>query len=494
MNLVLVKEVKSNDEIKSLSDKFAILNIYELSQNDDRERIFEKHSKEQRNWYDKLLGSGTLENCYYVYPGCVSLVFEVDIHHQDAQGPIALTLKLSVGIDMENSDSGKGLADWLVEHGGGMDKESLKSYVQEAFVPGFLEHGLGLRSKSWSELNGGGLQFGPESFSQILPHWISVDCQVIEAVEKMTQSQIDRKNEARKKAEIANRQAEIERCHQEKLDQKRRLQEEIQADIEVETLKRELITLKDEPSDKEKQRLAALLETVRDMLRSEKTDGLLQIKGTPWPTERIKLELNGVQLELYAMKKATLGRATPNSDVSVKIPQGCPDDEKRRKQEQKPTLSRIHTMLEWRGDAIHVENKSNYCMTYVNEKEVPITGMNFKGDVELGFSWDVRWQAHVHSCTGHLRLPCCDGCAARGVSSMVLAYPGWTQQYKVFVWQCNVLRLVDSRLPDWRVVYQYGAQGSEGAFYLLTSRGQCVYLQPDNDIEEDGIVMSVKAM
>ncbi len=102
--------------------------------------------------------------------------------------------------------------------------------------------------------------------------------------------------------------------------------------------------------------------------------------------------------------------------------------------------------------------------------------------------------AHVQTCTGHLRLPCCDGCAARGVSSMVLAYPGWTKQYKVFVWQCCVLKQVDPRLPDWRVVYQSGAQGSEGAFYLLTSQGQCVYLQPGKEIEENGIAMSVEAI
>ncbi|MBP5670802.1 MAG: hypothetical protein J6X49_00295 [Victivallales bacterium] len=442
-NFILVQEVKSADEIKSLKlfrDEFPFSNIYELSQNDDRERIFRKHSEKQCNWYDKLLGNSKLDNCYYIYPGCVSLFFEVDIRHRDAHGPVTLTLELTVRLDMENSDFGKGLADWLAEHGGDMDKESLKSYVQAALKPGILEDGLGLKRKSWPELRSGNLHFGPESFRDILPHWISVDCKVNGAVEKMTQSQIDREDEVRRQAE-----------------RKRRYQ-----------------------------------------LRSEMTMGV-QIEGTPWPTERIMLGLNGVQLELYAMKKATLGRVTQYkvtkySDVVVTIPQGCPDEEKRREQEEKPTLSCIHTELKWRGDAVRVKNMSRIGMTYINEKEIPGEGTDITGDVELGFSWEVRWQARVQKCTGRLQLPCCDGCAACGISSMILAYPGWTKLYKVFVWQCCVLRQVDSRLPNWRVVYQSEAQGTEGAFYLLTDNGRCIYLQPDQEIVEDGGVMSVKSI
>lgn len=492
--MILVRKIESFKEIEELEDCFAIQSIYELVQNDEDERIFRPCPVSKPSFW-KVLFDPKLENHYYINKNRISIMLEKEIRHRDA-GRVALTLNLTVRLDIEGSDSGKDLADWLAEHNGRMDKESLKTYLQAKLTPGFLEESLGLNGKSSSELRGGRLSFGPETFRDALSHahWIFVDCQVVGAVEKQTQTQINREIEAKRLAEEAKRLAEAERCHQEELALLDRKKEELVAVIEIQKLENELAKLKAEQDNLESQRQADLLETVRNTLDSEKTRGFPQIEGTPWPTERIMLELNGVRLELYAMKKATLGRVTPNSDVVVKIPQGCPDEEKRREQSEKPTISRTHAKLEWRGDSVLVQNVSTIVMTYVNGKEVPEKGTVVTGDVELGFSWNVRWQARVQKCTGRLHLPCCDGCAAHGVSSMVLAYPGWTQLYKAFVWQCCMLRQVDSRMPDWRVVYQYGAQGSEGAFYLLTNQGRCMYLQPDREIVEDGVAMCVKSM
>ena len=71
------------------------------------------------------------------------------------------------------------------------------------------------------------------------------------------------------------------------------------------------------------------------------------------------------------------------------------------------------------------------------------------------------------------------------ISSLVLNYPACNDLYKIFVWPSSRLKAVDSRLPNWRITYQTGAHGSEGAFYVTTSAGRSIYLKQGQSVVEN---------
>ena len=64
-------------------------------------------------------------------------------------------------------------------------------------------------------------------------------------------------------------------------------------------------------------------------------------------------------------------------------------------------------------------------------------------------------------------------------------YPACNDLYKIFVWPNCRLKAVDPQLPNWRIAYQNGAHGSEGAFYVTTADGRSVYLNPQRSVIED---------
>ena len=479
--MILIQKVESYEEIQKLTDCNAVQSIYKLVENSEQERIFRKCQIVKPSFWARLFGMDKLENYYYINTKKrKSLVMEQDIQYEHIKGRVGLTLQFTLSLDIQNSDSGKGLSDWLSDHWGCLYERQLTHLVQSSFklMTGFFEseRGLGL-----SQLRDGSLHFGPDVFrkNKTLPSWISVECDVIGAVEKMTETAIDRQNAEKQREETEQR-------HQEELDRLDRRQAELEAKNGILELEIKQAKLEAEKSDLKKQQQAKLLQTALDTLRPKKTPNLL-IEGTPYPAKRLMLEVNGVRLELYAMVKATLGRGAPNSDVSVTIPEGAVEEKTRQKWCE--SISGRHAMLEWLGDTVRIQDLDSTNGMYVNQERQPSKETVFAGDARFRFSWDVRWQARVHACMKHCQLPCCDGCSARNVAALSLVYPGWTALYKLFIWECCGLKHVDTRLPDWRVVYR---GGEEGAFYLLTSNGRYLSLRPGQKITEDDIVMSVK--
>ena len=124
--MILIQKVKDYREIKLLEDPLAVLNIYELVQNNDGERLFMPCSVKEPGWLDQLIGHNRLDNCYYINPNHLSISMEAEIN-----GPIGIALNLTVKLDMQNSDSGKGLADWLAGRGKeAVDSEDMRSFLQ----------------------------------------------------------------------------------------------------------------------------------------------------------------------------------------------------------------------------------------------------------------------------------------------------------------------------------------------------------------------------
>ena len=480
--MILIQKVKDYREIKLLEDPLAVLNIYELVQNDDGERLFMPCSVKEPGWLDQLIGHNRLDNCYYINPNHLSISMEAEIN-----GPIGIALNLTVKLDMQNSDSGKGLADWLAGRGKeAVDSEDMRSFLQKTLTAGILEDRLELSGKSLEELRG--LCFGADALRDVFQRWLAVECKVMDAKEILTQTQIERDRFAKKREED-------ERKHQEELAQKDREREALVKAIEIQKLGNELAKMKAEKTDVENGGRIAMLRTMRDtLLMTQVTDrpsfGKQHVEGEPYPAERLVLKFKSACLELCAKRDVILGRVQPNSDVVVTIPAGAMEE--RQRQDECGKISRAHSRLEYRGDTVRLKNLSGTNRTYVDGREVPVDGMEIKRDADVGFSSDVSWRMRVQTCTGRLRLPCCDGCNAHGVKSVVLEYPGWTALYKVFVWECCELARVDSRLPNWRVVYLHGAQGSEGAFYLLMENGRIIYLSPNQEITDNGVEMAVE--
>ncbi len=218
----------------------------------------------------------------------------------------------------------------------------------------------------------------------------------------------------------------------------------------------------------------------------------------PYPAEQLVLQFQDMRLELYSKRDVVLGRERKKSDVVVRIPKGAMKEERRK--DLCTCISGRHAQLTLKRGKVVLKDLKSTNGTYiesthgvkVEKKIIPSTGQDIKGDTGIGFSWDVTWKMRLQECAGKLQLPCCKGCDAQDVRSVILEYPGWDALYKVFVWPCCELKKVDSRLPDWRVVYKDGEQGAKGAFYLLTDDKRIINLGPGQKIVENGVEVVVE--
>jgi hypothetical protein len=278
----------------------------------------------------------------------------------------------------------------------------------------------------------------------------------------MTQSEIQREQHAKQLAEI-------ERQLKEKLAEQDRENAELQAAIEKQKLANELAKLKAEGDSIENQKRMAMLQTVSASIHGNQRSNA--IAGEPFIAERLVVEINDVRLELESKRNVVVGRVTPNSDVSVQIPKGCQDED------LNGCISRVHARLEHLGETVRIKNLCRTPRTYVNGKEVPEDGKTFAENVELGFSYDVRWKCRVQK-----RM---NDAGVEAISSLVMNYPACNGLYKIFVWPSCRLKAVDPRLPNWRIAYQNGAHGSAGAFYVTTSDRRSIYLNPQRSVIED---------
>lgn len=481
--MILIQKVANYNEIQSMAVPNAILNIYELVENSEHERIFEPCTIEKPGWLDKWTGKCQLPSHYYISPASFSVVMEREVSHQGYQdGTLALTLELEVKLDVLHSDSGKGLADWLEEKGNIVDDTIMKSFVQEKLTNGFLESTLGLGGKPYKELRGGQLCFGAEAFRNVLPHWLSVEkCRVSNAVDKKTETTIQRE-------EYLRRLAEIERQHTEKLAEKNREMELQAAEIEKQKLANELAKLKAEGESIENSRRMAMLRTAYDSIHGDRRSNA--IEGEPFIAERLVMEINDVRLELESKRDVVLGRTKSTADVSMAIPEGCMDESKRVA--LCGNISKKHARLTHLGGAVRVmamprrssvQNPTTMTSTYLGEETVTLDGKMLTKDTDLGISSDILWKCRVQKE---------DDGGVEKILSLVLNHPACNWVYKIFVWPDCRLKAVDPRLPDWRISYQAGAHGSEGAFYVRTSAGRCVYLKPGQAVVEDVPVNFVK--
>ena len=467
--MILIQKVANYNEIQAMADPNAMLNIYELIENTEHERIFDPCDIEKPGWLDKLFGKDLLPSHYYIASASFPVVMEKDVSHQDTHGPLGLTLELEVKLDMVRSDSGKGLADWL-ENRNVIEDKILKAFVQNKLTDGFLENTLGLKNKPFNELAGGTLRYGADVFRNVLPHWLVVErCRVSNAVVKMTQSEVMREQHAR-------RLAEIDRQLAERLAEQDKEKALLEADIEKQKLANELAKLKAEGDGIVNQKRMAMLQTVSASIHGNQRSNA--IAGEPFIAERLVVEINDVRLELESKRNVVVGRVTPNSDVSVQIPKGC------KGEDLNGCISRVHARLEHLGETVRIKNLCRTPRTYVNGKEVPEDGKTFAENVELGFSYDVRWKCRVQK-----RM---NDAGVETISSLVMNYPACDDLYKIFVWPGCQLKAVDPRLPNWRIAYQNGAHGSEGAFYVTTSDGRSVYLNQQLSVIEDVAVTFVE--
>ena len=474
--MILIQKVANYDEIQAMADQNAQLNIYELIENTVHERIFDPCTIEKPGWLDKLTGKAQLPSHYYISPNHFPIIMEMDVSHQDTHGPLGVTLELDVAMDLAHSDSGKGLADWLERHGNIVDDGMMNTFVQEKLTKGFLENTLGLKYKPFNELAGGTMHLGAEAFREVFPHWLVVEeCRVSNAVVKMTQTEIMREQHAKRLAEMKRQLAE-------RLAEQDKKNAEIQAAIEYQKLANELAKLKAEGESIENQKRMAMLRTACDSIHGERR--LNTISGEPFIAERLVLMINNVQLELESKRDVILGRTRTTADVSMVIPEGCMDAEKRRV--LCGNISKQHVRLEHLGGAVRImsmprtpskENLTTMTSTYLGKEKVLLEGKVFTDDAELGVSSDVQWKCRVQKEMNDAGVD--------KIAAIVLHYPACNELYKVFVWPNCSLKAVDPRLPNWRIAYQAGAHGSAGAFYVTTASGKSMYLNPQLSILDD---------
>ncbi len=474
--MILIRKVANYDEIQAMTDRNAQLNIYELIENTEHERIFDPCTIEKPGWLDKLMGKAHLPSHYYISPNHFPVIMEMDVSHQDTHGPLGVTLELDVTMDMVHSDSGKGLADWLERHGSIVDDGMMNAFVQEKLTKGFLEDTLGLKNKPFNELAGGTLHLDTEAFREVLPHWLVVeDCRVSNAVVKMTQTEIMREQHARQLAEMKRQLVE-------RLAEQDREKALLEADIEKQKLANELAKLKAEGESVENQKRMAMLQTVCDSIHGERRSNT--ISGEPFIAEYIVVEINNVRLELESKRDVILGRTRSTADVSMVIPEGCMDEAKRKA--LCGNISKQHARLEHLGGVVRimsmprtpsVQNPTTLTSTYLDKEKITVEGKVFTDDAELGVSSDVWWKCRVQKEMNDAGVD--------KIVATVLNYPACNELYKVFVWPNCRLKTVDSRLPNWRITYQAGAHGSEGAFYVTTAKGKSMYLNPQLSVVED---------
>ena len=488
--MILIQKVENCRIIRKIPDTFAGRSIYEQKMNDDHELIFVRHDVSDIGWLARIFGFDDLVNCYYVSPYHVSLIMESKIHLKNIMGLVRVTLKLDMQLDLEHSDSGKGLVDWLAAHGNCMYTAMLKSYVQDTLSAGVLEKRLGLADKLFSELIG--LHYNQEACRDVLPHWLAATCDITDASPIITETEIMREAAARKRAEAEQRfQEELDEVERKKVLLEAK-DEALELKMKIAEKEKELKKLKGENTSKEEVKgQLNLLKTAYGMLQPETDLETSECRGdgTPCPAKRLNLEIKGIRLELITKTFTLLGRDARQSDIIVKIPNGAMAEAVRKT--LNASISGKHVELEYSGNTVRIRNLGRNS-TYIRGRMLPDGWTALTGDADIGFGEDVHWRVRVQQCAGRQRLVCCNECPARKVSSLSLDYPGWISLYKVFVWQCCELDKVDSRLPAWRIVYQRPTKEAEGAFCLVTERGKCIYLASGQAFVESGIEIDVQ--
>ena len=229
-------------------------------------------------------------------------------------------------------------------------------------------------------------------------------------------------------------------------------------------------------------------ENSEEIVNAENSEGIVNaenlIGGEPYPTDHLMVKINNIMLEIYSKHQLTLGRSTFTADVSVEIPSGCMDDEKR--EELCCCIGRKQSQLEYLGETIQIKKVLGAKnITYVDEKDVPVKGIKFKNNVKIGFSSDVSWEAKVQKTV----QPNVEGEVKGHISALVLYYPSCEELYKLFVWPCCNLKDVDERLPKWRIAYKGIKQSPlpQGAFYVITENNECFFLNPLQPYNVDNI-------
>ena len=385
---------------------------------------------------------------------------------------------LKVGLDLQDSDSGKGLTDWMAGRSY-IDDETFRGYVEEMLGKMDLGKLLHLDDKPFREL--AGAYYGPDEFRFALPpwlHWFAVEGTVFVANEEITDS---RKN----RDQYNKEQAERERVFQMEMEELDRQEEKVKKKKVIQDLENELAKSKKRGNDIENQMRMTMLQKVYDDFRAsqEGRPCLNTIEGEPFIADHLVLEINDVRLELETKRDVILGRTKSTADVSMVIPEGCIDEANRGALCRK--ISKKHVRLVHLGGAVQImsmprtsndQNPTTMTSTYLGEEKVTLEGKMFTGDTDLGISSDVRWKCRVQKEN--------DG-GVEKISSLVLNYPACNDLYKIFVWPNCRLKTVDPRLPNWQIVYQTGTHGLEGAFYVTTATGKSIYLKLGQLIVEE---------
>jgi hypothetical protein len=459
---ILIKKVNYDDITKKKGDPLFKTNIYKLvSRPCDNLKLFMRYPKskiEQIRSLNKVKGNEQLANCYYINHDELTIYLNVGINLDETDHHlIDVTLVVTYKFVILNSDAGNGLSSWLENEIPKSDDDRvllddilMKKYVAKKLTKEVVENIIRLRECSLDELQDGEKEIEENVVRRALGFkydWVSVTCKVRTAIDNLTMSQIMREKS--------------EKDHQKKREDHER--------------KMELLNWENEE-------------------RGMQLDAII---GKPFIAASLVLEIKDVRLELETKREVILGKTKSTADVSMGIPEKYMDETNRV--DLNKYISREHARLEHLGETVQIkplprkpthnpknpqnDNESPITLTYLNGDRLSLNGQIFSDDVELWFSSMVRWKCRVQK-----RM---NDAGVEKISSLVLNYPSCNDLYKIFVWPSCRLKAVDSRLPDWRIAYQAGAHGSEGAFYVTTSTGRSIYLNPQQSVVENVAVKYV---
>ena len=298
---ILVKEVKSFSQIRQLDDKLAVTAIYKLKEKEN-ERIFASHPVQACHWLAEKFNLDELQNSFYICPYGVSIVKDWDIKYEHCSSKVTVTLDMEVKLNLEQSDSGKSLVNWLAGHGWRVDQSSLENYLENKITSGFLENTLGLYNRPWDELNGC-LKLNVDAIQEIVGSWLQVkECVVRKVAVKTSQTWLDRNKTLKENAKIQQKhQDEIKKLHMEA--------EKLTASIEVENLKQEYEKLKAKQlTDLEQTRLDEKYKMISDMYnyqKDEKKNGSESTSSNDWPVGH---KINGKYIVIALPREGSIGK------------------------------------------------------------------------------------------------------------------------------------------------------------------------------------------
>lgn len=204
------------------------------------------------------------------------------------------------------------------------------------------------------------------------------------------------------------------------------------------------------------------------------------IKGTPYQTDRLKLEWNGYSLLLFGKDCVRFGRDPEQVDLLVRVGGGTIGP----REHPNSTVSRFHAEVVYCEDSVVFTDHSTYG-TYINGRRPDTKGIVIpeKALIEFG---DIHWQMNLQNCASRAPHNICQTCRANRIKSMTFKRTDEEKECYLLVWQCCELGLLLEELTDWSVFFR------NELFFIRTPDQEFYHLRPGQSIESNGQKIKVR--